>query len=85
MEPGRLYELSARMKQVPENSPSLIGICADLWGNKSQRYLKTEPSPEYKVFQMDFTAPLNGKLNIIIRNTVKTDDLQIDWIKVRKK
>ena len=85
LEPGRLYELSARMKQVPENSPSLVGICADLWGNKSQRYLKTEPSPEYKVFQMDFTAPLNGKLNIIIRNTVKTDDLQIDWIKVRKK
>lgn len=84
LEPGKRYELSARMNHVPLGATSVVGICADLWGNKNQKFLKLSPCSEYRNFQMEFVAPLNGKCNLIIKNVCKFDKLQIDWIKVAK-
>ena len=84
LEPGKRYELSARMNHVPQGATSVVGICADLWGNKNQKFLKLSPCSEYRIFQMEFIAPLNGKCNLIIKNVCRFDKLQIDWIKVVK-
>lgn len=67
--PGAEYELTARVKNVPEGANGTIGVCADKWGNKSQSYAKLPPAPGWQEIRKSFRAPVNGNLNLIIRNT----------------
>lgn len=85
LQPGKKYELSARMNRIPADCSTVVGVCADIWGNKDQKFLKLSPVSGYRVFKRDFTAPLNGKCNVIIKNVCKLDGLQIDWIKIKEK
>jgi len=82
--PGAEYEITARVKNVPENASSAIGVCADKWGNKSQSYMKLAPSAEWQEVRKRFKAPVNGTLNLIIRNTTAFDGMLIDSIAVRR-
>lgn len=83
--PGAEYELTARVKNVPEGANGTIGVCADKWGNKSQSYAKLPPAPGWQEIRKSFRAPVNGNLNLIIRNTVAFDGMLIDSIRVERK
>lgn len=83
--PGAEYELSARVGNVPEGADSTIGVCADKWGNKSQSYMKLPPGAGWQTVRKLFRAPVNGSLNLIIRNTTAFDGMLIDSITVRRK
>ncbi len=82
--PGAEYEITARVKNVPENANGVIGVCADKWGNKSQSYMKLAPSAGWQEVRKRFKAPVNGTLNLIIRNTTAFDGMLIDSIAVRR-
>lgn len=83
--PGAEYELSARVRNVPAGANSAIGVCADKWGNKSQSYMTIPPGPQWQTVQKSFHAPVNGNLNLIIRNTTAFDGMLIDSVSVRCK
>lgn len=82
--PGAEYEITARVRNVPENANGAIGVCADKWGNKSQSYMPLAPSAGWQEVRKRFEAPVNGTLNLIIRNTTAFDGMLIDSIAVRR-
>lgn len=70
---------------MPEGANGTIGVCADKWGNKSQSYAKLPPAPGWQEIRKSFRAPVNGNLNLIIRNTAAFDGMLIDSIRVERK
>ncbi len=82
--PNETYELRCWMRgRCVEASAGVIGVCSDKYGNESFSYLDNRQiADEWKEFTLRFDGPTGGRLNLIVRNASKTDEMVIDDIRV---
>jgi hypothetical protein len=82
--PGASYELRGwvRGRGVEANS-GIIGVCSDRWGNEAFTYAETGAVTEaWREVVMPFPGPPGGRLNVILRNDVKMEELVIDDLRI---
>ncbi len=82
--PGEDYEIRCWMRgRGVEGTGGVIGVCSDRWGNESFSYLEHGTvSDEWKEHTLRFGGPTGGRLNLIVRNMQKAEELAIDEIRV---
>jgi len=84
--PGERYELRCWMRgRGVSDANGIIGVCSDNWGNESFAYARAgKIGDAWQEVVFRFSGPSGGRLNIIIRNRTKTDELVIDDIRIRR-
>jgi len=82
--PGERYELRCWMRgRGVSDANGVIGVCSDNWGNESFAYARAgKIGDAWKEVVFRFSGPSGGRLNIIIRNRTKADELAIDDIRI---
>jgi hypothetical protein len=82
--PGKTYELRCWVRgRGVEATDGVLGVCSDRWGNEAFSYARHGPvTAEWREVVMPFAGPPGGRLNVIIRNCVKMQELVLDDLQV---
>jgi hypothetical protein len=82
--PNESYELRFWIRgRGVEATGGIVGVCSDLWGNEAFSYAEQGPlQNDWQEVVMPFSGPPGGRLNLIIRNSVKMEELVIDDVRV---
>jgi len=84
--PDERYELRFWVRgRGVEATGGIVGVCSDPWGNESFAYAEHGTvGEEWKEVVFPFSGPTGGRLNLILRNCVKMDELVLDDLRITR-
>jgi len=87
LKPGDSAELRVWIKGHGVAAPDgIVGVCSDVWGNEAFSYARHGSlGPDWQEVVLPFPVPDSGRLNLIIRNASRIDELLLDDLSVRRR
>lgn len=81
--PGGSYQMTAWVRGRGVSPGGILGVCTDKWGNEAFSYANLGTVTDtWQEVKLPFDGPSGSRLNIIVRNACRIEELVLDDIRV---